>query len=273
MENPCYELLEEMEQGLLAIDCSDRNRLEKCAENIKLCQRLVVKLRELYLDADLHKEEAQIHFFRHIKPKVFSELIFQIEVNQFYKSKPRGSVKAKKHYIAGHSDKVSAYITKHCDFNNYIRQGLNHLDYLYFTHREYCPKAHGNLEYPVDPEFSSPADPTYSCLLAADRFIQFLRNEEYMLKNPSLDPSWEFMKSLEWQGSKTDLVELIYALHSSGSLKGDLKDIISVMERSFNVDLGYFYRLYTDIKLKKNPTSYIDSLKASLLAKIQSENR
>jgi len=272
LENHFLALLDEMERGLLEIKNRGLSTMESATKKVAFSRDITMQLRKLYFLTPLNAPEEQIHFFKHVKPKFFSRLVYQRYILKYYRSMPKGDIKAKKQHITANLSEASAFISHHIDFHNYIALQLVEFDALYFTRREYCPKLHAMFEYPFDPEFSSPADDTLSLLLAAEQFIDFLHCEDFRLKNPSLDPSWEFMKSLEWHGTKTDLVELIYALHSSGTLKGDLKDIISVMERSFNIDLGYFYRLYTDIKLKKNPTSFIDSLKISLLAKIRSEN-
>jgi hypothetical protein len=261
-----------MERGILEIKNRGLSVIETATKKVEFCCDITAQLRKLYFLSPPDTPENQIHFFKHVKPKFFSRLFYQRHILKYYRSMPKGDIKAKKLHISAHLSDASSIISLQSDFHNYIALMLDDLDSMYFTNRKYCPKLHGQFELPLDPDFSSPADETLSRLLAAEQYIDFLHREEQRLKNPSLDPSWEFMKSLEWQGTKTDLVELIYALHSSGTLKGDLKDIISVMERSFNVDLGYFYRLYTDIKLKRNPTSFIDSLKISLLAKIRSEN-
>ena len=150
--------------------------------------------------------------------------------------------------------------------------GSTYLDRLYFTLQEYDPKQHASFKYPLDAKFSSPADTTLSCLMAADRYVQFLKNEHYTLKNPNLDPSWEFPSTLHWQKSKTDLIELIYALMASNAIRGDLKNTITVLEKVFNIDLGNFYRTFSDIKYKKNPSAFLDQLKFSLLEKIETDS-
>jgi hypothetical protein len=273
LKNPYFDLLTELEQQLIEIDKDNKSRIDKCSQKITICQQLTKELRKLYFDAQLETPLEEIHFFKEVKPKFFSELHYQMEVFQYFKQKPKGSLKIKSQYINMCLDKASSFMTRHCEFNTYFQMNATHLDELYFTRRDYCPKLHGSLDYPADPIFSSPADPTLSCLLAASRYVQFMKNEMYALKNPTLDPSWEHLKSMEWLGSKTDMVELVYALHSSGSLKGELKDAFAIFEKTFNVDLGNFYRTYTDIKYKKNPTSFLDELKTSITEKIRSENQ
>ncbi|WP_370089983.1 RteC domain-containing protein [Ekhidna sp.] len=273
MKNPCFDLLSELEHRLLEIDNNNRSPIDKCSLKITLCQDLTKTLRQLYFQASLETVNQQIHFFKTIKPKFVSELHFNLEVLNYYKERPRGSKKLKGQHINECMEKASSFMIKHCEFRNYMNMQSDHLDELYFTNRDYCPKLHGSFEYPSDPDFSSPVDPTLSCLIAADRYMQFLKDQKFTLKNPSLDPSWDSQKTLDWHGSKTDLVELIYALHAAGKLKGDLKHSFLVMEKALNVDVGNYYRLYTDIKLKKNPNSLLDVLKTSLLDKIRTENQ
>lgn len=262
---------EELERGLLKIDQVSTSRISKCSDKVELCQTLTRQLRKLYFKHKPKTLEREIRFFKEVKPRFISELHFQIEVFNYYKNRPKGSLKSKKHHINICLDKASSFISNHCEFHNYMKLGSTHLDEVYFTNRDFNPKLHGGLEYPSDPLFSSPADPTLSCLMAAERYLLFLKHELFSLKNPKLDPSWEFMKTLDWNGSKTDLVELVYALHASEAISGELKDIMKMLEKAFNIDLGNFYRTYSDIKLKKNPTTFLDQLKANLADKIESE--
>ena len=273
MNNACFDLLSELEQRLLEIDNSNNPSINKCSLKITLCQDFNKRLRELYFNASLDTAEEQIHFFKTLKPKFVSELQFNLEAMNYYKERPRASKKLKGQYINHCMEKASLFMVKHCEFNTYMNMQSDHLDDVYFTKRDYDPKLHGSFEYPSDPFFSSPADPTLSCLLAADRYLQFLKNQKFALKNPTLDPSWESQKTLDWHGSKTDLVELVYALHSAGKLIGDLKHSFAVMEKAFNIDIGNYYRLYTDIKLKKKPDSMLKELNTSLLEKIRLENQ
>ncbi|MFY0624893.1 MAG: RteC domain-containing protein [Reichenbachiella sp.] len=266
-------LVEELERGKIEIDQLETSTIDKCSEKIKLCQTISKKLRDLYFSCDLDSIQDQIAFFKEIKPKILSELHYHMEVFAYLKQRPKGSVKAKKHHIDLAMDKASGFITKHCEFNHYIQLGSTYLDEIYFTKREFDPKIHGGLEYPSDLTFSSPADATLSCLVAANRYVQFLKNEYFTLKHPNLDPTWENIKSLRWQKSKTDLTELIYALHAADAINGDIKDLVETFETLFNLDMGNFYRAYTDIKCKKDPVTFVNTLKNSLLEKMTNENQ
>jgi hypothetical protein len=74
---------------------------------------------------------------------------------------------------------------------------------------------------------------------------------------------------LFWTGHKTDLIELIYALHSCGIINSGtagIKELAVAVERLFNVNLGNYYHTFVDIRSRKsNNTKFIDILKEALL--------
>ncbi|MEQ8238571.1 MAG: RteC domain-containing protein [Cyclobacteriaceae bacterium] len=272
MQTPFDDLLVKFERTLLEIENNESVRMMKCAQKITFCHVVARELRASYFKANLQSNLQQIHFFKEVKPKVFSELNYQEKLFRYYNQKPKGSLKIQSKFINMCLDKVSYTLNNYSDFNIYWQMNATHLDDLYFTRTDYDPKLHGSLKHPVDISFSSPADTTLSRNLAALRYLQFLKNELYTLTNPVLDPSWKYLANLQWQGSKTDMVELVYALHTHGAIKGELKDVVAVFQQIFRLDLGNFYRTYTDIKYKKNQTSFLDDLKSSLIEKIRLEN-
>ena len=77
---------------------------------------------------------------------------------------------------------------------------------------------------------------------------------------------------LRWTGSKVDLVELTYALHSSGLVnngQANLNELAQSLEKFFGLELGDIYRVFREIRDRKNiPTNLLDTLKKSLLNKI-----
>lgn len=77
---------------------------------------------------------------------------------------------------------------------------------------------------------------------------------------------------LFWTGSKTDLIELIYALQSSGVVNSgtaDIKELAAVCEQIFNIELGNYYHTFIEIRSRKcNNTKFLDKMKESLLKRI-----
>lgn len=78
---------------------------------------------------------------------------------------------------------------------------------------------------------------------------------------------------LFWTGNKTELIELIYALHSSGAINSgtaDIKEMASLFEQVFNVDLGNYYHTFIEIRARKgSKTKFLDRLQETLLKRFE----
>ena len=86
----------------------------------------------------------------------------------------------------------------------------------------------------------------------------------------------EILKDLPWTASKTDLIELVYALNASraiGNGTSGIKNMIEVFSEIFDIDLGNHCKTFTQIKdRQKDPTKFLDKLKINLIQKIESED-
>ena len=78
---------------------------------------------------------------------------------------------------------------------------------------------------------------------------------------------------LGWTASKTDLIELIYALQASGAIKSGtagIKEMACACEDIFELKLGNVYRTFLEIRERKiDQTKFIDRLKATLLRRME----
>ncbi len=126
-----------------------------------------------------------------------------------------------------------------------------------------------------DNKFATSHDTTVSTIIAYDMLIIYLKTESDKIENNGMDSSvYMFQKQskLLWTANKTDLVELIYALHSAGVVNNgmvDIKEMALVCETVFNIDLGDYYRTYLEVRSRKiNQTKFLDKLKESLISRM-----
>jgi hypothetical protein len=92
----------------------------------------------------------------------------------------------------------------------------------------------------------------------------YSENKEYFI-DTSINP-------IVWNGTPTELMELIKALIENRSIKGDSqKNIIKLFTRLLNIDIKYPDKLITDIKKRSNgsETLFLDKLKTTLYDYIQ----
>lgn len=264
------KLKSELEYSLEQIEQSNLPREKKCASKVSVCQEVTEQLKQLFQEHELREDQTfQIHFFKSIKPRFCSEFVYQMTIYDYLKDKPKGSVKSQRKYIDSCMDKTSKELSKYSEFNNYIYFSSTHHDELYFTLQNFDPVKHVNLLTPTSNVFNPPAGPTLTTVIAMNRYTEFLKKELETLNLPKPDPSWNSTNQLIWKKSKTDLVQLVYALHATESVHEDLKDTKEAMEKLFNVQLGNIYRTFSDIKIKKEPDSFIKELSLNLLKKVR----
>ena len=83
-----------------------------------------------------------------------------------------------------------------------------------------------------------------------------------------------FIKSeLNWTGSKTDLVELLYALKATGTINAgniNIKDLISTFSNLFNIEISNYYKTYSEIKNRSTErTKFLKKLIEDFQAKLE----
>lgn len=129
----------------------------------------------------------------------------------------------------------------------------------------------------IDENFSTCHDYTVAKIIAYNQLEVFLNKELEKIQLNSRNPHVEHLGTLEkfkWTGSKISLYELIYSLCSTSVLNDgncDINELTELFEQIFNIRLDDIYRGFQDIKLRSNPTKFLDLLKEALLRKINEE--
>ncbi len=182
-------------------------------------------------------------------------------------------VDSQKAYLIDEIKAINHYNTKHSDFVRYYRSGMTHLDSLYYLRNRTDVSLYlESFHYERDPKFSTNADFKVAKLLANELLSAYLKGElealEYV-KTASTDslPSVR----LTWQDSKTDLTELIYLLDSKRSFGNvPLTQLAAYIANVFNIHLDTnLSRTFCDMKLRNNPTPWIDKAKQALLQRMR----
>lgn len=251
--------------------------LEKSEEGIKVTQRALEQIRELLLKRKSTSSSDEIYFFKNIKPQVFSKLIYYVKLFSIESKRPRSSNKSQVKYFNKHIDRLQNYFNDNLEFYHYYRRGATFLDNEYFIRGKANIRLFpDSLSFFADDKFSTSHDSTVATILAYDMLIIYLKTEIDKLENNNgMEANYNaFQKQskLFWTGNKTDLIELIYALHSSGVINSgtaDIKEVALICEQMFNVNLGDYYRTFLEIRSRKiNQTKFIDKLKESLVDKM-----
>jgi hypothetical protein len=121
-----------------------------------------------------------------------------------------------------------------------------------------------------DAEFATAKDLLLSEISAKKKFLNFLEEQIEDLDHPAAIKVG--LKDLQWTASKAALTELVYAMHLSGCLNHgriNLKQVVQYFEKIFSIDLGDYHHTFLRLRDRSNPSKFIDSLKSSLLERME----
>ena len=82
-------------------------------------------------------------------------------------------------------------------------------------------------------------------------------------------------KLIHFTGKKSALIELGYALASSGDINHgniEIKEFMNFLSSMFNIDLGGYYDAYIAMKERKDRTSYLSRLIESLTKRMNEDD-
>ncbi|NDV17671.1 tetracycline regulation of excision, RteC [Muricauda sp. TY007] len=272
------KLLSEFEGQLEALEGGNGDILYKAEKGIALVEKSIHKLQKQIVGKDFETQADEIYFFKHVKPQIFSKLIYYIRLFSIESKRPRGKDVAQIKYLQQQIDKLQTFFNDNLEFYNYYRRGAMSLDEQYFV------RGNRDLRLPlesfhflIDDKFSTCQDGTVATIMAYDMLIVYLRKEVDDLNNnmePTKNTPMEKPSKLFWTGSKTDLIELLYALHTSKCINGgtvDIKELASHFEYFYNVDLGNYYHTFIDIRARKSSrTRFLERLIEMLNQRMES---
>ncbi|RTZ01416.1 tetracycline regulation of excision, RteC, partial [Flavobacterium bomense] len=149
----------------------------------------------------------------------------------------------------------------------------NCLDSKYYIREKYDLKLMmDSVYFQADHRFTTSHDYKLARILANDEIKVFLEEQIQKLGSKTIQSPSQLSKSLKWTGSKVDLIELIYALHSEGVFNNGatgLKEVITFFESSLEIELGQFNRVFLEIRNRKSDrTKFMNTLKNKLIIRM-----
>lgn len=143
--------------------------------------------------------------------------------------------------------KLKRFFNKNLEFYKYYRTNSTYLDYKFFIRG--CIGIKLSLDphfFQTDLNFSTSHDYNVAKIIANDLIQVYIEDQLYNNDQKKISDN----STLNWTGSKTAIIELIYALHSQGVFdngNADIKVIAKTFERVFNIELVDFYNTFMEI--------------------------
>lgn len=271
MNQKINQLLEDLNEQLNFLNLEIDDNLVRCEKAIEIILKSVQKLKLLFFKENFKSIDKEIDFFKNIKPKFTSKLIYYNLIYKIEAQMPFGGERVLKKYFNNELDKIKRYFYNNHDFNKYHRTGSSYLDTKYYVRGAIDIKlAVDSFFFEADHTFATSHDFKLAKILAHDLLQVYiedrLRDIDYktLKEKTQREPNTK----LSWTSSKVALIELIYALQTEGVFNNgiaDIKDIVEHFEKNLNIDLGQYRRTFLEIKARKaDRPRFIQALKDTL---------
>ena len=278
MNNYYKKTIQKLETEIAELTSEFGNSLLFYERSIDLIIQKMMLLKEFLQSNNFNSIEDEINFFKVQKPSVISKLIYFNAIYKIEAKKPYGGKQAIETYLNNEMLELKRFYDKNAEFYKYYRTGSNYLDHKYFVRGEHDIKLSLDTYYfEADHTFSTSHDYKVAKIIANDLIQTYLKKRLANITNgEDTDGLKRDGQSLTWTTNKTDLIELIYALHTQEVFNNgniDIKVIATCFEQLFNIDLGDFYHTYLELRnRKKNPTKFLDLLRDGLIKKMDAQD-
>lgn len=277
-----YRCLNDYEHQIQTNNNSEKEPREILRLNILHSNNLIFSMRKLIRKNKFANQHDEIKFFKIIKPQICGRLKFYKLRLEYLIEMPFVSISNQEKYIKNKVKLLEQKKEKYPTFYCYLKRGDHIYDDKYFIRNTNQSELFINSDIAdYDPEFSTSHDQLAGEVEFYNLTIKFFKEELYRIQNNQLDfgGSQDHRKdkqAFSWSASKTDLVELIYALKVSGAINGgdaQIKELTSTFGDLFNVDLGNYYKTFMDIKNRtKEPAKFLNKLAINITQKIELED-
>ncbi len=260
----------EMDKKLQPILSSDLNIMKKSHDASLVYAEAFNRLKNFIAGYTFHDDAEEIHFFKEIKPRLCSGLIYWRKVYNIEMNRPEG-VESQRAYLIDEIKGIDRYNSKRSDFVRYYRSGLTHLDSIYYL-RGHADVAlyFDSFYYERDPMFSTNCDFTVARLLANESLTEYLNKELDGLENHWSSLSLPRVR-ITWSAQKTDLYELIFACDSRKVFGNvPMTQLVEYLQTVFNIELDKnISRTFSDMRIRNTKTPFLDSLKVALIERME----
>ena len=236
--------------------------IKKLKNQIKLTKELLDKLRVHVRNHQFKEQKEEIYFFKHIKPSVCADLIYFKSQLKYQLSKPNTINSLSKNYLKNQLKKLESKKRKNLNFYKYYKQENTFLDNVYFLREnKQLDLFSADLSIHIDSEFYTSHDTLAAEVIAYDLLTNFYKKEINKLKAIAagkFNNNQNIKSPINWTASKTDLIELIYALKISGAVNTghiNTKELVTFFSSMFNIEVTNVYKTYSEIKNRNTERS------------------
>lgn len=236
--------------------------------------RFLRELKKRVLDYSFTSQEEEIHFFKEVKPRFTSLLIYYSSVDRIELGKPEGSLAHVKSYYEHELAAIDKFFSNNREVYAYFRSGDTYLDHQLFLRGNTAPRWMCKGPVDQDERFSTAADLIFARIKAKEQIARYLENT---INGLEFTPFAGDEPVINWTGDSINLLENVFGWYYTGQInngQATIADLVRKVERVFNVNLGKPYRRFSEIRQRKrlSKTKFLEEMSRAINKKIEDDD-
>lgn len=266
MTRDLFQLAQQLENQITLNDKEVEDQIEKSKKNLKIAFVAYQQMQELSKELDLNETANEIHFFKEIRPIFTSKLFYYQKLNKVFLKRQSSTSKSYMKFLKRELHKIDSFLELNEHLISMYKNQRTELDDYYFT-RSKLDTHHLSATALISQRLTNltNGDVVVAKYLAYIKLHVILHNELHQTKTGVfLEIPTTYNSNFTWTASKSDMIELMYALVSHKAINNgeiEIKQLVQHFESMFNVSLGDPYRLFSGLRQrKKSPTFFLETL-------------
>lgn len=273
-------LLAELEKELGRVSVQVVDPLDRLVQSLKLTRDALGKLKAMVLAQGFEDEDAEVDFFKRVKPAFYCHQIYCTEMYTMETGVPFGDKEQQVAFFLDELAYLERYFKKYAFQYQYYLLDAVDLDGLYFMRGKVIQSILMPNVPDLDPVFSTPMDYLFAKFRAFDLLKIFLMEKLVLLREgnaPVLVGMGADSEELRWTGETINLAELGYGLFHSGQLNNGTAGIGLIfrwLEEKFRVTIGVPAKRFAEIRSRKrlSRTHFLEQMIDALLRKMDQDD-
>lgn len=276
---PFYEnLLSQQKEELNQIANEKHDAVEALGASLNCIRSYLQILKDKLVQEPFEDENAEIHFFKKVKPEFYALKIFHVEKFNLERSYPASSKETQSQYLEAELKYVERFFASHAFYYQYFKFNMEELDKQYFL-RRMNQSTMLTFEVPdSSPDFSTGFDYLFAKFIALERLKRLICDKINLLHHTALPPQacLEEVPVLKWTGESINLVEIAYGIWLTGQVNNgnaSISEIVRWMEKGFQVHIGGAHRRWVEIARRKRTsyTKYLNKMGELISERVENE--
>lgn len=260
MPGPLQQLYDGFIAAIAKVKETEPPSINRSARLVEAAVKAMEQIRDYVTGHRFTDKEAEIHFFKYVKPMFYAQFLFYRTLYFMDIHKPEGSEKTIRKFYKKKLRGISDYFDEHRGMYEYIRRGLAFRDDLYFLRK---PPISAGIEAGLpdrDPQFATAKDFEVAEILQNELLQQYLLD----ILSPGKESGAASLDSgIHWTATLNAFYQLMRALIRKGAINNGnitMSKFAEACEWFFHINLKNMYRGMQENRIKKDRSAFLKEL-------------